>query len=164
MNCFIFILIFACGTAVFAQTARELFDPPAKEYILGNTPVASNLVRQALEKYPEDERLQKLKKLIEQQQEQQNQQQDQNQQQQEQDNQRNEPQDQEQSDSQDQQQDAQQESSPTQEQPLTQPRQAGQMTPEEAQQLLDAMRQDEQAQRADLQPYLGAPVRVDKDW
>jgi hypothetical protein len=169
-----------CCSSVSAQTARELFDPPAKEYILGNTAAARNLVHQALEKYPEDERLQKLKELIEQQQEQQNQNQNQNQnqeQQKNQDNPQNQQQDhqqnQEQSDSQDQEQEEQKRDQPPdpsqeprqpREQPQAQPRQAGQMTPEEAQQLLDAMRQDEQDRRTDLRPYLGAPVRVEKDW
>jgi Ca-activated chloride channel family protein len=45
-----------------------------------------------------------------------------------------------------------------------QPRQAGEMTPQEAQQLLDAMKQDEQDRRADLKPFLGGPIRVEKDW
>jgi hypothetical protein len=45
-----------------------------------------------------------------------------------------------------------------------QPKQAGEMSQEEARQLLDAMKQDEQDQRANLKPYLGNPVRVDKDW
>jgi Ca-activated chloride channel family protein len=52
-----------------------------------------------------------------------------------------------------------------QDQPQTsQPRQAGEMSKEEAQQLLDAMKQDEQDQRTNLKPFLGGPVRVEKDW
>ncbi len=38
------------------------------------------------------------------------------------------------------------------------------MSEEEAQQLLDAMKQNEKDQRTNLRPYLGQPVRVDKDW
>ncbi len=46
----------------------------------------------------------------------------------------------------------------------SQPRQAGEMSEEEARQLLDAMKQDEQDQRMNLKPFLGGPVRVEKDW
>jgi hypothetical protein len=49
-------------------------------------------------------------------------------------------------------------------QPSARPKQAGEMSPEEANQLLDAMKQDEQDRRANLKPFLGGPVRVDKDW
>ena len=44
------------------------------------------------------------------------------------------------------------------------PQQAGEMSEQEAQQLLDAMKQDEQDRRANLKPFLGGPVRVEKDW
>jgi len=50
-----------------------------------------------------------------------------------------------------------------QQQPQPQ-QQAGEMSEEEAQQLLDAMKQNEKDQRANLRPYLGQPIRVDKDW
>ncbi|MFA7256316.1 MAG: hypothetical protein WC047_01895 [Kiritimatiellales bacterium] len=163
-----------------AQTAMQLFNPAAKEYIYGNTPVASNLVEQALIKHPDDEKLLKLKKLIEEQkqnQNQQNQNQDQkqdqpkNQDQKNQDQQKdqknqdkqNDQDQQKQNQAQDQKQKDPQQSQNQQQQPA-QPKQAGEMSPEEAQQLLDAMKQDEQDQRANLTPYLGAPVRVEKDW
>ena len=42
--------------------------------------------------------------------------------------------------------------------------QAGEMSEEEAQQLLDAMKQNEKDQRKKLHPVLGRPIRVDKDW
>ncbi|HNX53100.1 MAG TPA: VWA domain-containing protein [Pontiellaceae bacterium] len=45
-----------------------------------------------------------------------------------------------------------------------QPRRAGEMSEEEARQLLDAMKQNEQDQRANLTPFLGGPIRVEKDW
>ncbi len=52
-----------------------------------------------------------------------------------------------------------------QQQQQTQPQQeAGEMSEEEAQQLLDAMKQNEKDQRQNLRPYLGQPIRVDKDW
>ena len=175
-------LIFLFPGSAHAETARELFNPTAKEYIVGNTAAASNLVTQALVQYPTDEKLQKLKKLIEQQKQQkdqQKQQQDQkNQDQQNKDKQKQDQKDQDQKDQEqkdqkrkdqdqkDQQQNqdqADQKQDPDQ-QPSAQPRQAGEMSPEEAQQLLDAMKQDEQDQRTNLKPFLGGPVRVDKDW
>ncbi len=38
------------------------------------------------------------------------------------------------------------------------------MSEDEAEQLLDAMRQEEQNKRLQLHPVMGAPVKVDKDW
>ena len=166
MKRIITILVLLCGFGS-AQTAMELFNPPAKEYIFGNNEVASNLVTQALAKYPDDEKLQKLKELIEQQQEQQDQQnQDQQNQDQPDESDPSDSSDQEQQE-QDQQQNEQQpeEQEPQEAQPSeAQPQQAGEMSEEEAQQLLDAMKQNEKDQRSDLTPYLGQPVRVDKDW
>ena len=51
-----------------------------------------------------------------------------------------------------------------QEQQPPEPQNADQMTKDEAKQLLDAMRQEEQNKRMQLHPVLGAPVKVDKDW
>ncbi|QHI70098.1 hypothetical protein [Tichowtungia aerotolerans] len=167
-----------------AQTATELFNPAAREYIYGNNSVASNLVTQALGQYPTDEKLLKLKELIEQQQEQQDQQNQQNQDQQDQQdqnqdqqnpnqdqqnpNQDQQNQDQQQQQDQEQQEQEQQQADEQEPQeaqpPEAQPHQAGEMSPEEAQQLLDAMKLNEKDQRTDLRPYLGAPVKVDKDW
>ncbi len=168
-----------CGSAS-AQTAMELFNPAAREYIVGNTAVASNLVSSALTKYPDDEKLQKLKELIEQQQEQQDQnQQNQDQQNQDQQNQDQQSQDQQNQNQQDQQQDQsdeqkqqeeqqpsqeEQEQEPQQAQPSQAQQQAGEMSEEEAQQLLDSMKLNEKDQRTDLRPFLGQPVKVDKDW
>ncbi len=141
----LYIIGALCCSSASAQTVIELFNPAAREYIHGNNSVASNLVSQALVKYPTDEKLKKLKELIEQQQQQQEQQQ---QEQQQQDQQQN-PEEQD-----------PQEAQPSQ----AQPHQAGEMSEEEAQQLLDAMKQNEKDQRTDLRPILGQPVRVDKDW
>ncbi len=62
------------------------------------------------------------------------------------------------------QQEQEQQSEEQNQQQQTQPQQAGEMSEEEAQQLLDAMKQNEKDQRANLRPYLGQPVQVDKDW
>lgn len=160
----LYLTVCLTGVAT-AQTARELFNPPAKEYIYGNNEVASNLVTQALAKYPDDEKLQKLKELIEQQQQDQQNQQNKNQDQEQSDESDSSEQQQEQQDEQEQQpeEQSQEEQEPQEAQP-SQPQQAGEMSEEEAQQLLDAMKQNEKDQRSDLTPYLGQPVRVDKDW
>ena len=175
------LICIALYATAFAETSTQLFNPAAKEYIYGNTPVASNLVTQALSKFPDDEKLQKLKKLIdEQQQQKKNQQKQKNQDQQKQDQQnqdqkknqdKQKDQQQNQQDQKKQQKDQQKQSDQNKEQPKpdqqqqpAQPKQAGEMSPEEAQQLLDAMKQNEQDQRANLTPFLGGPVRVEKDW
>jgi outer membrane biosynthesis protein TonB len=173
------VILFLC-TEASAQTAEQLFNPAAKEYIYGNTSVASNLVEQALNRFPDDEKLQKLKKLIEQQKQQKDQQKKNDQQKQDQkknDDQKN-KQDQKQGNKDQRKEQDQQKQNPLkkdqssssdqkeQQNPpqAAQPKQAGEMSPQEAQQLLDAMKQNEKDQRANLTPYLGAPVRVDKDW
>ncbi len=169
----LYIIGALCCSSASAQTVIELFNPAAREYIHGNNSVASNLVSQALVKYPTDEKLKKLKELIEQQQQQQEQQQqeqqqqdqqDQDQQEQDQQEQNQDEQEQQEEENQDQQQNPE-EQDPQEAQPSqAQPHQAGEMSEEEAQQLLDAMKQNEKDQRTDLRPILGQPVRVDKDW
>jgi hypothetical protein len=166
----IFVCFAVCSVAT-AQTATELFNPAAREYIYNNTVVASNLVTKALQKFPDDEKLLKLKELIEQQQQQNQQQQDQQNQQSQQDQKNQEQSDSsvpsESSDPQKQQPEEQQseEQKPQDQQPApAQPQQAGEMSEEEAKQLLDAMKQNEKDQRQDLRPYLGPPVRVRKNW
>ncbi|MFA5688469.1 MAG: hypothetical protein WC959_04910 [Kiritimatiellales bacterium] len=166
------ILILAAALNSGAETADEWFNKTAREYIYSHTAEASNLVYQALADYPGDEKLLKLKELIEQQQEQQQQNQDQQ-------NNENQNDQSDSSDRTDQQQDQsgqeeQQkeensqeheepaEQNPAKEQPAE--RQPGEMSEEEAMQLLDAMKQNEQDRRANLHPYLGPPVRVEKDW
>ncbi len=90
-----------------------------------------------------------------QQSQQQDQQQEQQQEQQEQSQQQSQSQSQESQESQESQQQSQQQS---QEPP------SEQMTPEEATQLLDAMRAREQSQRDQLKPLFGRPIPVENDW
>ncbi|MBR3583691.1 MAG: VWA domain-containing protein [Kiritimatiellae bacterium] len=90
-----------------------------------------------------------------QQSQQQDQQQEQQQEQQEQAQQQSQSQSQESQESQESQQQSQQQS---QEPP------SEQMTPEEATQLLDAMRAREQSQRDQLKPLFGRPIPVENDW
>jgi len=182
MKRYLSILICAavCSAAA-AEDADQLFNPAAKEYIYGHLPVASNLVYEALNKFPNDENLQKLKKLIEEQQQkdQQKQEQDQkDQDKQDQDKKDQNKQDQQQKDQQKQDQQNQQDQDQSEQSDQTdqanqnkeepqpaQPQQAGEMSPQEAQQLLDAMKQNEKDQRSSLRLYyLGQPIRVDKDW
>ncbi len=168
MNLSRFILcLFAifCGTAL-AQTARQLFNPAAKEYIYSNTAVASNLVEQALVKFPKDKSLLELKKLIEQQKQDQQKQQDQDQREQQKQQEQNEDNSADQPDQSDPADQKEQKNPERQEQKAqpSHPQQAGKMSEEEAQQLLDAMKQNEKDQRSDLRPYLGQPVRVQKNW
>ena len=151
-------------TASFANTAEvdaQFFHPAASSYIQGDSTTASNLVVKGLSLYPDDGKLKRLKELLEQQQQQDQDQQNQNNQQQNQDQQQ---QDQENQDQENEQEQPPPEQNQEQEQPPPEPQNADQMTPDEAKQLLDAMRQEEQNKRMQLHPVLGAPVKVDKDW
>lgn len=133
------------------------FHPAASFYIHGDTTSASNLVVRGLSLFPDDGKLLRLKELLEQQQEQQqnedDQQQDQDQQQ-----------DDQQEDQQDQQDQNQEEQQQDQQDQQPEPPSAEEMSADEAEQLLDAMRQEEQNKRLQLHPVMGVPVNVDKDW
>jgi hypothetical protein len=153
----IFCAVASVGLANEVDSDATYFHPAASFYIHGDTTSASNLVAQGLALFPEDGKLLRLKELLEQQSEQEQNQQDQNQQQNQQDQQDESEQDQEEDSEQDQQQQ-------TQDPSEAQPPQAEQMSKDEAEQLLDAMRQEEQNKRLQLHPVLGAPVDVEKDW
>lgn len=156
------------------------FHPAASMYIQGNSAGASNLVTTGLSSFPDNGKLLRLKKLLEQEQQQnqdpqnddqQDQNQDQNQDQQDQDknqDQQDQNQDQNQQDPQNddqQEQDQSQEQQPDQQDPAQpQPPRAEQMSEDEARRLLDAMKQEEENKRLQLHPVMGAPVQVDKDW
>ena len=138
------------------------FHPAASYYIHGDSSSASNLVARGLVLYPDDGKLKRLKELLEQQQErQQNQENENNQQEnQEQQPEENEPSEQENEGEQEEEQEPNQ---PPEEQPA-EPEIPEQMSEDEAKQLLDAMRQEEKNKRLLLQPVMGTPVKVDKDW
>jgi hypothetical protein len=156
------LIIFAVasvGIATEVDSDATYFHPAASYYIHGNTAGASNLVAQGLALFPEDGKLLRLKELLDQQSEQeQNQQQENQQDQNEQDPDQDEQEESEQEESEEDQQ--QQDQNPSD----TQPPQAEQMSKDEAEQLLDAMRQEEQNKRLQLHPVMGAPVNVEKDW
>jgi len=150
------LFLFLAGATAMADTTEhdaEFFHPAASLYIQGDVVASSNLVVKGLSLYPEDGKLLRLKELLEKQQEQENepQQNDQEQQNQEQNE---EPQNEENQNPPESNEEEQQPSEP----------QAEQMTEDEAKQLLDAMKQEEQNKRMQLHPVLGAPVKVDKDW
>jgi Ca-activated chloride channel family protein len=182
------------GTALLAGTTQQKDPAQVDAKIAATTQAtgffeqALGLKPDDLDAKQNLERAIKLKEQLEQQKKEQEkqQQQDKNQQkddQQKKDEQKNQDQQQQQSDQdqqkddkqqnqkQDQQKDqkqqqdtADQKQSQDQQQQPAQPKQAGEMSEQEAQQLLDAMKQDEQDRRANLKPFLGGPVRVEKDW
>ena len=189
MKTLLSIVILGITVAAFGQNAAEpsvdidttYFHPAASMYIQGNAAGASNLVHQGLSEFPNNGKLMRLKELLDQQQEQQ-QNQDQNKDQQNQDENQQDQQDQEpnndqqnqdqnkdqnkdqnQQDPQDEQNQDQQDQQ-NQDQQQTEPPRAEEMSRDEAERLMDAMKQDEETKRLMLQPVRGAPVKVDKDW
>lgn len=193
MTRFITIALMALTATVFGQEtvipleenfpqAEEVdidgtyFHPAASMYIHGDATGASNLVHTGLAQFPDNGKLLRLKELLEKQQEQeQDQNQDQNQDQENQDqqdqqDQNNDQQNQDQQDDQKQDQNEDQQDQPEPEQPEDQnqqqqePPRAEQMSQDEAARLMDAMKQDEETKRLQLQPVMGAPIKVDKDW
>ena len=131
-----------------AQTADEFFNGGAQLYISNNIPAALEKTENGLKLYPDDVKLQKLEKLLKQQQQNQQNQSQQNQKQSQQ-NQNSQSQQQKSSQQKNQQQAnqqaAQQQSSPTQKKSAEEKKEQGSaMTPQEARQLLDAQKDGEQ--------------------
>jgi outer membrane biosynthesis protein TonB len=187
---FIACTLILSGAATFAQRISDLPDSPdsyfnnsAFLYTDEKTDLALENVEEGLQKYPNNIKLIKLKELLEKQQQQEQQQQNeqnqdqQDQQDQKQDNQQNQDQQQAQKDKQDQnkdqqdkdkqdQQDQQQQDQQQQDQQQAQPKSAEEMTAEEAKMLLDAMRNEEKAQREAMRIIMGEPEppQNGKDW
>jgi outer membrane biosynthesis protein TonB len=154
-----------------AQTADDFFHGGAQHFLSNNIPAALEVVTNGLQRFPEDQKLQKLHELLNQQQQQQNQQ-DQKQQEQDQQDEQKQKQDQQKQDEkqdpqpsksdeqkkQDQQKQQQAQDKKSQEKKDAQsgkpdekqeagdppPVAAHAMTPQEAKQLLDAQKGDEQ--------------------
>ena len=160
--------IFVVSSPVFSEEEEidaTYFHPAASDYIQGNSSSASNLVAQGLTLFPEDKKLLRLKKLLDQQQEQEQEQKNQEQQNQEQQEQQDQEKNKEkepQQEDNEQQKDPPQEDQQAEESPPTNT--AEEMSQDEAEQLLDAMRQEEKNKRLQLHPVMGTPVKVDKDW
>ena len=146
------------------------FHPAASLYIQGNMDGASNLVERGLAAFPDDGKLKRLKELLENQQQEEQQDQDQQDQQQNEDEEQEQEQqdqnqdEQEQDQDEQEQQDQQQNESEQQDQQQPEPQRAEQMSQDEAERLLDAMKQEEKNKRLELHPVMGRPVKVDKDW
>ena len=166
------ILILCCAPLLFAEEPELIdidatyFHPAASYYIHGDSTSASNLVTTGLSLFPENGKLLRLKDLLDQEQEKKNEEQNQDEQNQDQkkDSEQDDPQDQQdQQDPEEPQQDPQNQDDSNQEQAPEPPR-AEQMSKDEAESLLDAMKQEEENKRLQLHPVMGAPVKVDKDW
>jgi outer membrane biosynthesis protein TonB len=163
-------ILMLTGLAVAAVAANPeadstYFHPAASFFIQGNTAGASNLVARGLAEFPDDGKLKRLKELLENKQQQDQQKNDQQQDQEQQDQQQDEQQDQEQQNQNDPKQDpADQQDQQQQDQQQPEPQRAEQMSQDEAERLLDAMKQEEKNKRLELHPVMGRPVQVDKDW
>jgi FtsZ-interacting cell division protein ZipA len=159
---FIFGLVATAAWADTAEVDAQFFHPAASYYIQGDSTTASNLVEKGLSLYPDDGKLKRLKDLLDKQQ----QDKQKNQDKQDQDKKDQDKKDQQDKDNQDQDQNKpdQQDQQNQQDQQPTEPPSAEQMSQDEARQLMDAMKQEEENKRLQLHPVMGAPVKVDKDW
>jgi Ca-activated chloride channel family protein len=159
-----------------AQTADDFFNSGAQFYISNNIPSALEKTENGLKLYPDDVKLQKLEKLLKQQQQSQQNQQQQNQQKQ---SQSQKSQGQQQKNQQQQQNSQKQEQQKQQEQKKAsaekqneekkekaeeQQSKPGQMTPEEAKRLLDSQKGDEQVLQLKPQGSPQNSSRPFKDW
>jgi Ca-activated chloride channel homolog len=171
------LLLFA-AQKVCAQLAPadDFFNSGAQLYISNNVPAALKKTEDGLKLYPGDVKLQKLEKLLKQQQQSQQNQQQQNQQKQ---SQSQKSQSQQQKNQQQQQNSQKQEQKKQQEQQKTsaekqseqknekaaeQQSKPGQMTPEEAKRLLDAQKGDEQVLQLKPKEPPQNPNQPFKDW
>lgn len=151
-----------------ANVDQDYFHPAASAFIHGDTTTASNRVERGLQRYPNEPKLMRLKKLLEQQQQEEQQPDSEDPSQNQQDQSQESDSSQQQSDTNDPSEPSpetpsQSEENKASETPPPEP-QAEEMSPEEAQRLLDAMRQDEENKRSQLKPIMGAPFNVDRDW
>jgi hypothetical protein len=171
-------LLLLAALAARAQTAEEIFNSGAQFYISNNIPAALGKVEGGRKLYPEDVKLKKLEELLKQQQQQQQNNQQQSQNQQKQQDQQNKQQSQPDRKQQDQQTDKQKQE---QQQPAKsagkqsdekQDGQTGQaqaaaaqeMSPEQAQRLLDAQKGDEQFLQLKPKTPPESPNKPIKDW
>lgn len=167
--------------------AEHGFNMSALQYSHEKNEKALETVNTALETYPQNSKLIKLKELLEQKKDQQQKDQQKDQENKDQENkdqskdQKQDQQDQDKKDPQDQQKDQQQDQKNDQEKQQPQDQQetqqddpkeqqeeqlaeAEEMTEEEAARMLDAMRDEEQSRRRAMRYIYGRPQAVDKDW
>lgn len=173
-------LVLLTWIAAPAQTAADFFHDGAMSYLSNNIPAALQVVTNGLQRFPTDEKLQRLYELLNQQQDQQQQQQDQEQPNEDQKQEQSQPDEQEKSEQNQDESQQQQENKPNdqtdgdnQSKPQPDdPREQGEpqqaapqaMTPEEAQRLLDAQKGDEQVLIFQPQTDPRHRPRVLKDW
>ena len=167
----IFSLFFVLAQAD-ADVETTFYHPAAAAYIEGDLAYASNQVMRGLEREPTQAKLLKLKELLEQQDDASSDRSSEPQR----DASENEPSNQEEEESSSEQDSAAPDASPpadqTPEEPIEQqpdmspatPSFTEPMTQDEAEQLLDALRDDEQDARRKLRPIMGRPIDVEKDW
>ncbi|MFL2860511.1 MAG: hypothetical protein ACJZ85_03120 [Pontiellaceae bacterium] len=151
-----------------ASVDHDYFHPAASAFIHGDTATASNKVARGLQRYPNEPKLMRLKKLLEQQQQEEQQPDSEEPSQNQQDPSQESDSSQQESDTNDQPEPSpetpsQSEENETSEEPSP-TLHAEEMSPEEAQRLLDAMRQDEENKRSQLRPIMGTPFNVERDW
>jgi Mg-chelatase subunit ChlI len=149
------LLLLATGVAR-AQTAEEFFNSGAQFYISNNIPAALDKVEGGRKLYPDDVKLKKLEELLkqQQQQQQQNQKPDQNQQ--------NQPE--QQKNQQQQQSQGQQSKQSDAQKQRAEASAAREMSPAEAQRLLDAQKGDEQFLQLKPKKPPENPNKPIKDW
>jgi outer membrane biosynthesis protein TonB len=164
-----------------AQTADDFFHTGAQSYLSNNIPVALEVVTNGLQRFPDNERLQKLYELLNQQQQQQQQDQkeqeqneEQKEDQQKQDEQKKPEQSQDQQPQNEEQKKPEEQKSggdkskpqPEEKEQNGEPQQATPqaMTPQEAKQLLDAQKDDEQVLIFQPQAEPKNRTRPLKDW
>jgi hypothetical protein len=170
-------LSFLIGLSAPAQTADDFFHGGALSFLSNNIPTALEVVTNGLQRFPEDQKLQKLHELLNQQQQQQQQQDQQEQKEKDEQQQEQEKKDEQQKDQNQQQKEDQKkpEDQKSGDQSKPQPEEkkdSGEpqevapqtMTPQEAKQLLDAQKDDEQVL---IFPPQGEPkqrTKQLKDW
>ncbi len=174
-------LLLVSALSVRAQflPADDFFHRGAQSYITNNVAQAREVVDQGLKFYPDDAKLKKLDELLKQKDQQQQSQQNQKQDQKKQDQQQSQPKDQKQKpDKKDQPKPDQPKDKPEQKKSEPQKDQKaaaqepkpdekgkdGQMTPQEAKQLLDAQKNDELLMPANRKDKPPDPRKVVKDW
>ncbi|MEE9367306.1 MAG: hypothetical protein V3V05_00425 [Pontiella sp.] len=168
MKLFTTILIVGCAATMLANPVEvdsTYFHPAASMYIHDDSTSASNLVVEGLSVFPENGKLLRLKELLDQQEEQEQNEdnQDQKQQDQNQDQQENDP-NQDQDEPQEPQDPQQDDKNQEQDEQSPEPPKAEQMSQDEAERLLDAMKQEEENKRLQMHLIMGNPVEVEKDW
>lgn len=148
-------IIFILSSNLLSQSADDYYHSAAQSYIKANYEQAKQAVAEGIAKYPNDPRLAAIAEKLKNEEEKQNQQQEQQEQEQEQQQQQEqEQQKQEQQEQEEQQQQEQQQ----------QQQQMEEMSKEDAERILDALKEDEKDEQKKRQVKVPANGRVLKDW